>query len=77
MRRPWKSGPPPENLSVLEGEERKPVMEIQVGDVVKLKSGGPEITISEVAWDANVLKAKCLWFVEAEANRVRFSRSTF
>jgi uncharacterized protein YodC (DUF2158 family) len=38
-------------------------MEFKVGEIVKLKSGGPKITISEVIDDDEAI---CLWFVNDE-----------
>ena len=42
--------------------------EFKKGDVVKLKSGGPDMTIEEIAifgYDTKI-KAKCQWFVNDE-----------
>lgn len=38
--------------------------EIKVGDVVKLKGGGPKMTIATI-WgaDQTVAKCKCQWFI--------------
>lgn len=39
--------------------------ELVAGDVVRLKSGGPDMTVEEVAnfeWGGDRMKAKCKWF---------------
>ncbi len=38
--------------------------ELKTGDVVKLKSGGPEMTIEKIArwFESPVDQAKCTWF---------------
>ena len=35
--------------------------ELELGDVVKLKSGGPKMTVNS---DENSKTAECLWFVD-------------
>lgn len=37
-------------------------MEIKVGDVVQLKSGGPEMTVDEIEPYNGIPKARCSWF---------------
>lgn len=36
--------------------------EFQKGDIVKLKSGGPEMTIENIGTYNSVEKANCAWF---------------
>jgi uncharacterized protein YodC (DUF2158 family) len=43
-------------------------MEFQVGDVVSLKSGGPEMTVESIESDGNVL---CTWFDSNKRNKQR------
>ena len=44
---------------------------IEIGDVVKLKSGGPELTVTNVGklWEtSDVLHAWCAWFSDDGKN---------
>jgi uncharacterized protein YodC (DUF2158 family) len=43
-----------------------------VGDIVKLKSGGPEMTVEDVGGDA----ISCVWFTDAEIGRSKFLEET-
>jgi uncharacterized protein YodC (DUF2158 family) len=43
------------------------MMEFKVGDVVKLKSGGPEMTVSEVDDD----EIECVWFPQGDFTELR------
>ncbi len=37
--------------------------DLKVGDVVQLKSGGPKMTIEQIAnFSRTYLEAKCVWF---------------
>jgi uncharacterized protein YodC (DUF2158 family) len=36
--------------------------DIKVGDVVQLKSGRPDMTVSEVGMNNAVMKGWCVWF---------------
>jgi uncharacterized protein YodC (DUF2158 family) len=36
--------------------------QFQVGDVVRLKSGGPEMTIDHIGKFGGTKKASCIWF---------------
>ncbi len=45
-----------------------------VGDIVKLKSGGPKMTVSELYEDTNTVA--CRWFAGAKAERANFSKQT-
>ena len=36
--------------------------EIKAGDVVQLKSGGPKMTVTDVALSNGVMTAWCSWF---------------
>ncbi len=38
-------------------------MDFKPGDIVKLKSGGPKMTVSEIIEDEEVI---CKWFVQDE-----------
>lgn len=40
----------------------------QIGEVVELKSGGPDMTIEAI----EELKAKCVWFNKADIQRAEF-----
>jgi len=59
-----------ENNIKLIGSKRMAEEEIKVGDVVMLKSGGPEMTVEDIGdyrgsgGPSN--GAKCTWFVEGE-----------
>ena len=44
--------------------------QLKPGDTVKLKSGGPTMTIETIATYNGVQKAKCVWFDDKKA---RFS----
>ena len=43
-----------------------------VGDIVKLKSGGPEMTVEDVGEDA----ISCVWFADTEIGRSKFLEAT-
>jgi uncharacterized protein YodC (DUF2158 family) len=50
-------------------------MEIKIGDVVILKSGGPEMTVTAVGQLAGSPdQAKCIWFANGEAKESIFSQ---
>ena len=57
-------------------------MELHVGDVVKLKSGSPEMTVYEypvklIDGRENLKEAKCQWFdVEGKLSKGTFSIET-
>ncbi|HVB78958.1 MAG TPA: DUF2158 domain-containing protein [Candidatus Binataceae bacterium] len=37
--------------------------EMKVGDIVQLKSGGPDMTIEHIdTWGSDHVSAKCVWF---------------
>jgi uncharacterized protein YodC (DUF2158 family) len=36
-------------------------MDLKIGDVVRLKSGGPKMTIAEIG-DSDDKRVKCIWF---------------
>ncbi len=42
--------------------------DFKVGDVVELKSGGPDMTITSIEGD----KANCTWFVEGKPHYGQF-----
>lgn len=45
-------------------------MKFKVGDVVQLKSGGPEMTIKAIgAYDTGQEYVKCVWFIGTETTR--------
>ncbi len=46
--------------------------EFKEGDVVKLKSGGPEMTVSEVKGD----KLYCKWFDEKGELKAKYFKTT-
>jgi uncharacterized protein YodC (DUF2158 family) len=47
-------------------------MEIRAGDVVVLKSGGPDMTVESIEG----LLARCVWFLSGELKRGNFPLST-
>lgn len=44
----------------------------QVGDVVRLKTGGPELTVTEIKQGTNGYLVTCMWFnsTSDEANKL-------
>jgi uncharacterized protein YodC (DUF2158 family) len=48
----------------------------QVGEVVVLKSGGPEMTVSEIAKNRGGLLIRATWFEEGELKRGQFSEGS-
>jgi uncharacterized protein YodC (DUF2158 family) len=42
----------------------EPKREFSVGDVVALKSGGPDMTIEDTWQDGLRVNARCAWFVD-------------
>ncbi len=47
-----------------------PDVDLKVGDVVELKSGGPDMTVEEV--NNTKRQAKCLWFVDGDVKNSYF-----
>jgi uncharacterized protein YodC (DUF2158 family) len=47
--------------------------EIQAGDVVRLKSGGPRMTVKKVERAQGEDYALCQWFLDGEMKRSAFS----
>jgi uncharacterized protein YodC (DUF2158 family) len=45
--------------------------QFSLGDVVKLKSGGPKMTVNNSYGDGRTLS--CVWFVGTEQKEARFS----
>ena len=43
---------------------------IKKGDVVRLKSGGPEMTVDDIDEDGT---ATCMWFLNGEPQRLGYS----
>lgn len=43
-----------------------PQEKISVGDIVELKSGGPRMTVAEIANYHGTVKAVCVWFLASE-----------
>ena len=43
--------------------------ELQAGDVVKLKSGGPAMTVQEFALGTEKAGVKCIWFSSNDMKR--------
>lgn len=42
---------------------------LKVGDVVQLKSGGPDMTITQISqWKNSSVQAHCKWFVQKTKN---------
>ena len=44
-------------------------MDLEVGDVVEIKSGGPKMTVSEVFSDDNIVM--CIWYTDNEEHQTR------
>jgi uncharacterized protein YodC (DUF2158 family) len=45
--------------------------QLKIGDIVRLKSGGPIMTLNNIFGDGGTVE--CLWFVTAELKSGRFS----
>ena len=50
--------------------------QIKAGDVVQLKSGGPEMTVNFVENSSGTEEAACSWFVNSKKESSRFPVST-
>jgi uncharacterized protein YodC (DUF2158 family) len=50
--------------------------EIKAGDVVQLKSGGPEMTVNFVENDSGTQVAACSWFINNKKESSRFPVAT-
>ena len=49
-------------------------MPFKIGDVVQLKSGGPQMTIKDIgAYETGDKYVKCVWFVGTETSWENFS----
>jgi uncharacterized protein YodC (DUF2158 family) len=48
----------------------------QVGEVVVLKSGGPEMTVSEIANNRGAPLIRTAWFEEGKLKRGQFSEGS-
>lgn len=46
--------------------------QFKVGDVIALKSGGPDMTVTEVGLDGGVPTVWCKWFVANKQERGYF-----
>lgn len=46
----------------------------EIGDVVQLKSGGPEMTIAQI--DSNGMEITCRWFLDGHPRREFFHPKT-
>ena len=44
-------------------------IELQAGDVVKLKSGGPAMTVQQVGMGTDKAGVKCIWFSSNDMKR--------
>jgi uncharacterized protein YodC (DUF2158 family) len=49
---------------------------IKAGDVVQLKSGGPEMTVNFVESSSGMEEAACSWFVNNKKESSRFPVAT-
>ena len=49
-------------------------MEFKVGDVVRLKSGGPKMTVDY--FDSDTERALCVWFKDGERKQDHFLPET-
>ena len=49
--------------------------EFQAGDVVKLKSGGPAMTVQDVGLGTENTGVKCIWFSSNDMKREEVFRS--
>lgn len=45
---------------IFQGSARESLMNFEIGDVVELTAGGPEMTIEE--WRPQTQRYKCTWF---------------
>jgi uncharacterized protein YodC (DUF2158 family) len=54
----------------------EPNTEFKVGDVVILKSGGPDMTIEDTWRDGGRTRARCAWFVELKKLEADFDVRT-
>lgn len=53
------------------------MVEIKVGKTVRLKSGGPLMTVEEIlAGEAGEVEASCVWFDKNEAQNMHFKLSS-
>ena len=50
--------------------------QVKAGDVVQLKSGGPEMTVNFVENDGGTEVAACTWFVNSKRENGRFAVAT-
>ena len=48
-------------------------MDFQPGDLVKLKSGGPTMTVEKVGHVGNAVAVFCTWFEDNELKRASFA----
>jgi uncharacterized protein YodC (DUF2158 family) len=43
--------------------------QFQVGDIVQLRSGGPEMTVDHIGKVGGTKKARCIWFAKTYQDR--------
>ena len=64
------------SLLILQRSEREMSADIKAGDVVRLKSGGPKMTVSKVEQRNGAMRVDCDWFEGTKATYGTFPASS-